>query len=140
MSGKAHPVALLSGDDDLATARAVDGIAAAHAAGSGILLDRWRSVATPRRGRDLLGRRPAAFDAGHVRWWNDGCRQQRRALLRRNDHREALFGAIVTLAPGNVICFMEATPSGAKVAPRSVADAITAAGAMVARPLTKGDG
>ena len=42
MSPAAPPsVALLWGDDDLATARAVDGIAAAHAAGSGIPLERW---------------------------------------------------------------------------------------------------
>jgi len=42
MSPAAPPsVALLWGDDDLATARAVDAIAAAHAAGSGIPLERW---------------------------------------------------------------------------------------------------
>ena len=53
-------------------------------------------------------------------------------LLRRNDHRDALFGAIGTLAPGNAICFVEATPSGTKAVPQKrLADAITAAGGIV---------
>ena len=134
MSPAAPPsVALLWGDDDLATARAVDGIAAAHAAGSGIPLDRWEVRGDAGAATDLIGQvverlsTPVMFGGGTMAVVNNVG-----PLLRRNDHREALFGAIGTLAPGNVICFVEATPSGTKVAPQKrLADAITAAGGIV---------
>ena len=134
MSPAAPPsVALLWGDDDLATARAVDGIAAAHAAGSGIPLERWEVRGDAGAATDLLGQiverlsTPVMFGGGTMAVVNNVG-----PLLRRNDHRDALFGAIGTLAPGNVICFVEATPSGTKVAPQKrLADAITAAGGIV---------
>ena len=134
MSPVAPPsVALLWGDDDLATARAVDAIAAAHAAGSGIPLDRWEVSGDAGAATDLLGQiverlsTPVMFGGGTMAVVNNVG-----PLLRRNDHRDALFGAIGTLAPGNVICFVEATLSGTKVAPQKrLADAITAAGGIV---------
>ena len=121
MSPAAPPsVALLWGDDDLATARAVDGIAAAHAAGSGIPLERWEVRGDAGAATDLIGQiverlsTPVMFGGGTMAVVNNVG-----PLLRRNDHRDALFGAIGTLAPGNAICFVEATPSGTKAVPRS---------------------
>ena len=134
MSPAAPPsVALLWGDDDLATARAVDGIAAAHAAGSGIPLERWEVRGDAGAATDLIGQiverlsTPVMFGGGTMAVVNNVG-----PLLRRNDHRDALFGAIGTLAPGNAICFVEATPSGTKAVPQKrLADAVTAAGGIV---------
>ena len=134
MSPAAPPsVALLWGDDDLATARAVDGIAAAHAAGSGIPLERWEVRGDAGAAGDMIGQiverlsTPVMFGGGTMAVVNNVG-----PLLRRNDHRDALFGAIGTLAPGNAICFVEATPSGTKAVPQKrLADAITAAGGIV---------
>ena len=134
MSPSAPPsVALLWGDDDLATARAVDGIAAAHAAGSGAPLERWEVRGDAGGAGDMIGQiverlsTPVMFGGGTLAVVNNVG-----PLLRRNDHRDALFGAIGILAPGNAICFVEATPSGTKAVPQKrLADAITAAGGIV---------
>ena len=134
MSPAAPPsVALLWGDDDLATARAVDAIAAAHAAGSDIPLERWEVRGDAGAAGDVIGQiverlsTPVMFGGGTMAVVSNVG-----PLLRRTDHRDALFGAIGILAPGNAICFVEATPSGTKAVPQKrLADAITATGGIV---------
>jgi DNA polymerase III delta subunit len=134
MSGKPPPsVALFWGDDDLATARAVDALAAAHAANGGTPLDRWDlrgESGVPGGLVSQLTERlatPVMFGGGTLAVvTNVG------PLLRRGDLRDAILGAIGTLASGNVLAFVEAAPSGTKVPPQKrLADAISAAGGVV---------
>ena len=135
MSATSPPpsVALFWGDDELSASRAVDRLAAAHANPAGVGLDRWEI-----RG-DLAGAgeavaqvvervsTPVMFGGGTLAVVSNVG-----PLLRRNEHRDALLGAIGTLAPGNALVFVEGTPSGTKAAPQKrLADAITAAGGLV---------
>ena len=133
MAGPPPAVALLWGDDELATTRAVDTIAAAHAAEGGMPLERWELRGDAGSPADLVGQiverlsTPVMFGGGTlVVVSNVG------PLIRKNEHRDALVGAIGTIAPGNAIAFVESTPSGTKAPPQKrLADAITAAGGVI---------
>jgi DNA polymerase III delta subunit len=126
-------VALFWGDDDLAAARAVDKLAEAHAAESGVLLERWDLRGDAGAPGELVGQlverlsTPVMFGGGTLAVISNVG-----PLLRRNEHRDAIVGAIGMLAPGNAIAFVEATPSGTKAAPQKrLVDAIAGAGGVV---------
>jgi DNA polymerase III delta subunit len=126
-------VALLWGDDDLAAARAVDRIAAAHGDAGGVPLERWEIRGETGGAGDIVGQlvervsTPVMFGGGTLAVvTNVG------PLLKSGTHRDALLGAIATLAPGNAIVFVESTTSGTKVPPQKrLADAIAAAGGLI---------
>ena len=133
MAAPPPSVALLWGDDELAATRAVERIAEAHAAEGGVPLERWDLRGDMGSPGDLVGQlverlsTPVMFGGGTlVVVANVG------PLIRRNEHRDALVDAIATIAPGNAIAFVDATPSGTKAPPQKrLADAITAAGGVI---------
>jgi DNA polymerase III delta subunit len=126
-------VALLWGDDDLSVGRAVERLAAAHAQETGAPLDRWDVRGDAAGVAEVVAQvvervsTPVLFGGGTLAVvTNVG------PLLRATAQRDAILGAITTLAPGNAIVFVESTPSGTKAAPQKrLADAITAAGGLV---------
>jgi DNA polymerase-3 subunit delta len=133
MAAPPPSVALLWGDDELAASRAVDKIAEAHAAESGVPLERWELRGDAGSPADLVGRiverlsTPVMFGGGTLAVVSNVG-----PLIRKGEHRDALVGAIGTIAPGNAIAFVEATPPGTKVAPQKrLADAITSAGGVI---------
>ena len=133
MAAPPPSVALLWGDDELAATRAVDTLAAAHAAEGGVPLERWELRGDLGSPGDLVGQiverlsTPVMFGGGTLAVVSNVG-----PLIRRNEHRDALVGAIGTIAPGNAIAFVEATPSGTKAPPQKrLADAITAAGGVI---------
>jgi DNA polymerase III delta subunit len=133
MAAPPPSVALLWGDDELATARAVDRLAEAHAAESGMALERWDLRGDAGNPGDQVGQiverlsTPVLFGGGTLAVVSNVG-----PLIRRNEHRDALVGAIGTLAPGNAIAFVESTPSGTKGPPQKrLADAIKAAGGLI---------
>ncbi|HSK51668.1 MAG TPA: DNA polymerase III subunit delta [Clostridia bacterium] len=135
MGGPPPSLALFWGDDDLGAARAVDRLARAHAELGGVPLDRWDVRGESGSPAELVGQlaerlaTPVMFGGGTLAVVTGVG-----PLLRRNDLRDALLGAIGTLAPGNVLVFVEAAPSGTKAAPQKrLADAIAAAGGVVRR-------
>jgi DNA polymerase III delta subunit len=124
---------MLWGDDELATARAVDRLAEAHAAEGGAALERWELRGDAGNPGDQIWQiverlsTPVMFGGGTLAVVSNVG-----PLIRRNEHRDALVDAIGTLAPGNAIAFVESTPSGTKGPPQKrLADAISAAGGIV---------
>jgi len=133
MAAPAPSVALLWGDDELATTRAVERLAEAHASEGGVPLERWELRGDAGSPGELVGQiverlsTPVLFGGGTLAVVSNVG-----PLIRKNEHRDALVGAIGTIAPGNAIAFVEATPSGTKAAPQKrLVDAITAAGGVV---------
>jgi len=133
MAAPPPSVALLWGDDELATTRAVDRLAEAHASEGGIPLERWELRGDAGSPGELVGQiverlsTPVLFGGGTLAVVSNVG-----PLIRKNEHRDALVGAIGTIAPGNAIAFVEATPSGTKAAPQKrLVDAITAAGGVI---------
>ena len=134
MSTKSPPsVALFWGDDELSTSRAVERLAAAHAGPDGVGLERWEIRGEVGGAGDFVGQvvervsTPVMFGGGTLAVVSNVG-----PLLRRAEHRDALLGAIGTLAPGNALVFVEATPSGTKAPPQKrLVDAIAAAGGLV---------
>jgi DNA polymerase-3 subunit delta len=133
MAAPPPSVALLWGDDELAATRAVDRIAEAHAAEGGVPLERWELRGDAASPADLVAQiverlsTPVLFGGGTLAVVSNVG-----PLIRKNEHRDALVGALVTIAPGNAIAFVEATPSGTKAPPQKrLADAITAAGGVI---------
>jgi DNA polymerase-3 subunit delta len=126
-------VALFWGDDELAASRAVDQLSAAHGVATGAPLERWEIRGDVSGTADLVGQvvervsTPVMFGGGTLAIvTNVG------PLLRATAQRDAVLGAITTLAPGNAIVFVESTPSGTKAPPQKrLVDAITAAGGLV---------
>jgi len=132
-NGSPPALAMLWGDDDLGTARAVQRIAAGHAAPDGTALERWDLRGDANAPGEALAQlvervsTPVLFGGGtlavvtHVG-----------PLLRRAEHRDAVLGTIATRAPGNVLVFVENTASGVKVPPhKRLADSVKAAGGLV---------
>lgn len=129
----APSLALFWGDDELSASRAVDRMAAAHAGPDGVALGRWEVRGDPGGAGEVVAQvvervsTPVMFGGGTLTVVSNVG-----PLLRRTDHRDALLGAIGTLAPGNALVFVEATPSGTKSPPQKrLADAIAAAGGLV---------
>jgi DNA polymerase-3 subunit delta len=126
-------VALLWGDDELSASRTVDRLAEAHGEASGAPLERWELRGDASGAAELVAQvvervsTPVMFGGGTLAVvTNVG------PLLRATAQRDALLGAITTLAPGNAIVFVESTPSGTKAPPQKrLADAVTAAGGLV---------
>jgi len=134
MTGAAPPsVAMFWGDDELSASRAVGRLAEAHAGAGGVGLERWELRGEVGGAGELVAQvvervsTPVLFGGGTLAVvTNVG------PLLRSSQHRDALLGAIATLAPGNALVFVEGTPSGTKAAPQKrLADAIAAAGGLV---------
>ncbi len=135
MSSRQPPpsVALLWGDDELSASRAVDRIAAAHGEVGGVPLERWDVRGDAAGAGDVVGQvvervsTPVLFGGGTLAVVSNVG-----PLLRATTQRDALLGAITTLAPGNALVFVESTPSGTKAPPQKrLADAITAAGGLI---------
>jgi DNA polymerase III delta subunit len=134
VSAKPPPsIALFWGDDDLAAARAVERLAEAHATEAGVPLERWDLRGDAGVPGELVGQiverlsTPVMFGGGTLAVISNVG-----PLLRRNEHRDAIVGAIGMLAPGNAIAFVEATPSGTKAAPQKrLVDAIAGTGGVV---------
>jgi DNA polymerase III delta subunit len=133
MAASPPSIALLWGDDEMATTRAVDAIAKAHGSEDGVPLERWDLRGDAGSPADLVGQiverlsTPVMFGGGTLAVVSNVG-----PLIRKNEHRDALVGAIGTLAPGNAIAFVESTPSGTKAPPQKrLADAITAAGGVI---------
>jgi DNA polymerase III delta subunit len=127
------PLAYFYGDDELAAARAVDGLEAALAAESGAPMERWvvRGDRNAARGliADLNERvaTPVMFGGGTLAVVSNAG-----ALTIRNDYRDAFLATVGLVAPGNGLVILEASQSGAKdPAQKRLADAIRAAGGTV---------
>jgi DNA polymerase-3 subunit delta len=108
------PLAYFWGDDDFAMGRAVDRLAAALAVEGGVPLERW-DLRGQRNGVDvLLGQlrertaTPVMFGGGTLAVVSNVG-----ALTMSNDGRDAVLGAVATLAPGNALVILDATRSGA---------------------------
>jgi DNA polymerase III delta subunit len=109
------PLAYFWGDDDFAMGRAIDRFAGALAAEGGTPLERW-DLRGQRTGADaLLGQlrertsTPVMFGGGTLAVVSNVG-----ALMVSNDGRDAVLGAVATLAPGNALVILDTTKSGAK--------------------------
>ena len=139
------PLLYVWGDDDLVADRLVERFARALEAELGATLERWDvrgELATAGATTAQLGERLATgvlFGGGTLAVVaNPG------TLVRSNEHRGRVLGAIAHLAPGNAIAFVEAAKSNAKgPGSKRLVDAVTAAGgrivsAMAPRPTALG--
>ncbi len=123
------------GDDDLAAARAVDQLRAGLETESGLPMERWDLRGDRNRAGELIAQllervaTPVMFGGGALAVVaNPG------SLATTSDHRSGLFGAITSVAPGNALVLLDASPSGAKAPThRRLADAVTEAGGTVRR-------
>ncbi len=132
-AGAPPVVALFWGDDDLSAARAVDRLAGAHAAATGLGLERWDVRGEVAGAADIVARiierisTPVLFGGGTLAVVTNAG-----PLLRAAEHRDPLLAAVAEPAPGNAVIFVEQTASGAKAPPQKrLADAIAAAGGVV---------
>ena len=126
-------IAYFWGDDDLGAARAVDHLQAALAAESGVAMERWDVRGDRNRASELIAQlfervaTPVMFGGGALAVvTNPG------ALVVSSDHRTNLLAALSSLAPGNALVMLDASPSGAKgPSQKRLADAVVAAGGTV---------
>jgi DNA polymerase III delta subunit len=129
------PLAYYWGDDELAAARAVDGLQTELAADTGASPERWDVRGDRNRASEQiakLGERiatPAMFGGGAmVVVSNPG------PLVQAGEHRAAFLAAIGLVAPGNALVIVDATQSGAKAPSlKRLADAVAAAGGTIRR-------
>ncbi len=139
------PLLYVWGDDDLIAERLVERFERGLEAELGSPLERWdlrAELTTAGTGAALLQERLGTgvlFGGGTLAVVaNPG------ALVRRNDTRDRVVGAIGAMAAGNAVVFVEAARSGAKgPGPKRLADAVVAAGgrivsAMAPRPTALG--
>ncbi len=139
------PLLYVWGDDDLIAERLVERFERGLEAELGSPLERWdlrAELTTAGTGAAQLQERLGTgvlFGGGTLAVVaNPG------ALVRRNDTRDRVVGAIGAMAAGNAVVFVEAARSGAKgPGPKRLADAVVAAGgrivsAMAPRPTALG--
>jgi DNA polymerase-3 subunit delta len=126
-------LAYLWGDDDLGAARAVDRLQAALTAESGVPMDRWEVRGDRNRAGEQIAHlhervaTPVMFGGGAL-----AVVTSPGSLAQSSDHRAGLLEAIASLAPGNALVLLDASPSGAKApTQKRLADAVAAAGGMV---------
>jgi DNA polymerase III delta subunit len=127
------PLLYVWGDDDLGSERLVARFATALEAELGSPLERWdvrADLATAGPVSAQLAERLATgvlFGGGTLAVVaNPG------ALVRRNETRDRVVGALGQMAAGNAVAFVEASASNAKgPGPRRLADAVTAAGGRI---------
>jgi DNA polymerase III delta subunit len=137
------PLAYVWGDDDFAMGRHIDRLAAALAEEGGSALERW-DLRGQRNGVEaLLGQlqertaTPVMFGGGTLAVVSNVG-----ALMQSNDGRDAVLGAIATLAPGNALVFLDVTKSGMRGPSKVVVSKAVAEAGGVVREMSspKGDG
>ena len=127
------PLLYVWGDDDLVADRLLARFATALADAHGSPLERWDIRADLANATTLAGQlherlaTSVMFGGGTLAVVaNPG------VLVRRNETRDRVLEAIVLMAPGNAVAFVEAAKSGAKgPGPRKLVDAITTAGGRI---------
>ena len=127
------PLLYVWGDDDLVADRLLARFATALADAHGSPLERWDIRADLANATTLAGQlherlaTSVMFGGGTLAVVaNPG------VLVRRNESRDRVLEAIVLMAPGNAVAFVEAAKSGAKgPGPRKLVDAITTAGGRI---------
>jgi DNA polymerase III delta subunit len=123
------------GDDELGSARAVEQLEAELAGEAGMPMERMEVRGERGRATEqiaLLHERvatPVMFGGGAlVVVSNPG------SLVQSADQRAAMLATLATVAPGNGLVLLDASPSGAKApTQKRLADAVTAAGGVVRR-------
>ncbi len=126
-------LAYVWGDDELGAARAIDQLQAALDDETGVAMERWDLRGDRNRAGEQIAQlhervvTSAMFGGGALAVIvNPG------PLVQATEHRSALVAAIASLAPGNALVILDATPSGAKApSQKRLADAVTAAGGTV---------
>lgn len=121
------------GDDDLGAARAVDQLSSALAEETGIPMERWDVRGDRSRAGEQIAQlhervaTPVMFGGGALAVvTNPG------SLALSSEHRAGVLAAIGSLAPGNALVLVDASPSGAKApTQKRLADAVSAAGGAV---------
>lgn len=127
------PILYVWGDDDLVADRLLARFATALGDAHGSPLERWDIRADLANATTLAGQlherlaTSVMFGGGTLAVIaNPG------VLVRRNETRDRVLEAIVLMAPGNAVAFVEAAKTGAKdPKPRKLVDAITAAGGRI---------
>lgn len=129
----AAPLAFFWGDDELATARALDTFQADLETTGGAPMDRWLIRGDRNAAAGIVATihervaTPVLFGGGTFAVVaNAG------GLVVRNEDRDAFLGLLEVVAPGNGLAVVDASQSGAKApSPKRLADAIAAAGGTV---------
>jgi DNA polymerase III delta subunit len=129
----AAPLAFFWGDDELATARALDAFQADLETTGGAPMDRWLIRGDRNAAAGIVATihervaTPVLFGGGTFAVVaNAG------GLVVRNEDRDAFLGLLEVVAPGNGLAVVDASQSGAKApSPKRLADAIAAAGGTV---------
>jgi DNA polymerase III delta subunit len=129
----APALAFLWGDDDLRAERTVTAFAQALEADTGMPLECWSIRGSDALPAVLVARlterlaTPVLFGGGTLAVVTGVG-----PLVKKAEDRDALLGAMATLAPGNALVIVESTKSGLKAPPhRPVVDAVRAHGGVV---------